>query len=495
MTAERTDGVLEQLRGFLLAGADGGRTDQELLARYLAARDEAAFAAIVHRHGPTVWGVCRRLLRRLPDAEDAFQATFLVLARRAAAIRKRGSLNSWLHGVACRIARRLCADAARREQRQVAESATNAVSPDAEVTWREVRAVLDEELDRLPEKYRAPLLLCYLEGLTQNEAAQRLGWRPGVLRGRLDRGRQRLRSRLIRRGLTLSAALFGAVLGSSRASAAPPLVAAAAVKAASPCTGPSCFPPHVVALAEGVLRAMFQAKLKMTAVVLAALFLGVLSVVWLSGPLPAQDQPATGGKPQPVLPTEGAGKPAPDKSELERRVADLEKKLLRLTEEVEDLRSQLKQKATPPADPAGEFKIFALKTASAKDVARALTELLNKDQPRRMAITFDEATNSVLVRARPQDLAQVEELILRLDALTNPTAERVPEAKVYSSRNLDADAVAKVLSDVFKDGKVRVTSMGRNNSILIYGTPAEIAAVEAVIKKLEAAPPAERKTP
>src|SRR5262245_11011481 len=258
MSAEASNGLLWQLRGLVLAGSDGDRTDQELLARYLAGRDEAAFAALVHRHGAVVWGVCRRLLRRLPDAEDAFQATFLLLGRRAASIRRRASVGSWLHGVACRVARKLRADIARREAGPPDRPPAAAEGPEAEVSWREVRAVLDEELDRLPEKHRAPLLLCYVEGLTQDEAARRLGWRPGVLRGRLDRGRSRLRAQLARRGLALSAALLGAALGPA-ARAAPALLAGAVVEAAA---GRAPVSPHTVALAEGVLRAMFLTKAK-----------------------------------------------------------------------------------------------------------------------------------------------------------------------------------------------------------------------------------------
>src|SRR5262245_28865836 len=190
MSGERSNGLLGQLRGLVLADQDGGRSDGELLARYLADRDEAAFAALVHRHGALVWGVCRRLLPHVPDAEDAFQATFLILARKANSIRRQHSVGSWLHGVACRVARKLRAGLARRAALPPPDERTVA-DPANDVSWREVKGVLDEELGRLPEKYRAPLLLCYLEGLTQDEAAKRLGWRRAVLRGRLDRGGER----------------------------------------------------------------------------------------------------------------------------------------------------------------------------------------------------------------------------------------------------------------------------------------------------------------
>jgi RNA polymerase sigma factor (sigma-70 family) len=180
--------------------------DGELLERFARRGDEAAFAALMQRHGPLVWGVCRRVLGREQDAEDAFQATFLVLARKAQSVRRAGSVGSFLYGVAYRLSVRARADAARRgrHERQAAGLAPSA-SPD-DVTWRELREVLDAELARLPERYRAPLLLCYFEGLTQDEAARQLGWKKRTVKARLDYGRELLRGRLARRGLPLAAA-------------------------------------------------------------------------------------------------------------------------------------------------------------------------------------------------------------------------------------------------------------------------------------------------
>src|SRR5262249_51798737 len=156
--------------------------------------------------GALVLGVCRRVLRHHQDAEDAVQATFLILARSAAAIRRHESLPSWLHGVALRVARRLQQTAARRPERQPLpeDLARNGAE---ELSWREARAVIDEELQRLPERYRLPLALCYLEGKTRDEAARELGWGLDAFRGRLERGRAQLRARLEERGLAPSAAL------------------------------------------------------------------------------------------------------------------------------------------------------------------------------------------------------------------------------------------------------------------------------------------------
>jgi RNA polymerase sigma factor (sigma-70 family) len=197
-------------------------SERELLDRFIAERDEAAFAALVERRAPMVLGVCRRVLRHAHDAEDACQATFRVLARKAASVRKRESLASWLHGVAYHVSTRLKRDLARRGAREALRPEATQADVAAEVSWRELRGLLEDELARLPARYRSPLILCYLEGKTRDEAAQQLGWSLTTFRGRLERGRERLRARLIRRGLTLSAALFAGALGESSASAAPP---------------------------------------------------------------------------------------------------------------------------------------------------------------------------------------------------------------------------------------------------------------------------------
>jgi RNA polymerase sigma factor (sigma-70 family) len=199
--------------------AEAGGADHQLLERF-AAGDEAAFAALVQRHGPMVLGLCRRLLGETGMAEDVFQATFLVLARRAGSIRKRASVSSWLYGVARRLAHkaRRGDSRRRRHERLAAQSRPTHGSPDA--GWAELLAVLDEELARLPERARAPLLLCYLEGCTQDEAARFLGWSVGTLRRRLAWGRDLLRRRLTRRGATLSAGLFALLLAPQAATAA-----------------------------------------------------------------------------------------------------------------------------------------------------------------------------------------------------------------------------------------------------------------------------------
>jgi RNA polymerase sigma-70 factor (ECF subfamily) len=165
MADARLEHFLRRLRGRPLGGAGDGLTDGELLERFLAPRDEAAFAELVGRHGPMVLGVCRRVLGNEQDAEDAFQATFLVLARKAAAVRPRSRVGSWLYGVAYRTALQARANGARRRfhERQVRQMAPRP-APDPESAWQELLPLLDRELGRLPPKYREAVVLCELEG-------------------------------------------------------------------------------------------------------------------------------------------------------------------------------------------------------------------------------------------------------------------------------------------------------------------------------------------
>jgi RNA polymerase sigma factor (sigma-70 family) len=197
--------LLDQLRRLSPTGPD---SDAARLDRFARHGDQHAFAALVDEHGPMVLRVCRRVLGDAQAAEDAAQATFLVLARRAHAIGRGDALAGWLHGVARRVALKARAGLARRGQPLVAANtpADNHADPLVEVSVRELLSIIDEEVDRLPRDYRLPVLLCCLEGLSQQEAARRLGWMPGSLKGRLERGRKRLHARLARRGIVAAAA-------------------------------------------------------------------------------------------------------------------------------------------------------------------------------------------------------------------------------------------------------------------------------------------------
>jgi RNA polymerase sigma factor (sigma-70 family) len=208
------------------------RSDQELLQRFASERDEAAFAAIVRRHGRLVLATCRRVLHHDADAEDAFQATFLVLARKPAAVRSGQSAGPWLYAVALRLASRFRANIRRRRERERA-AAGRPTPPATDPTLREVQAALDEELATLPERLRSPLVLCYLQARTQDEAAREMGWSVRTLRRRLEDGRLRLHARLVRRGFSLPAALVAAGLVHLELTAAVPARVAATARAAA----------------------------------------------------------------------------------------------------------------------------------------------------------------------------------------------------------------------------------------------------------------------
>lgn len=221
--------VLRHIRRLLDPSAVEAGSDAALLGRFVRTREQAAFAALVARHGPMVYRLCRRVLSDAHAAEDAAQATFVVLARKAASIRHPETLAAWLHGVAYRLALKARTAEARRRQIETRHVQNNRASatadPLAEVSARELLTLLDAELQQLPEKYRLPVILCCLEGRSQPEAARLLGWSPGSVKGRLERGRERLHRQLVRRGLTLSAALLAveATRGTTTAKLTPPL--------------------------------------------------------------------------------------------------------------------------------------------------------------------------------------------------------------------------------------------------------------------------------
>jgi RNA polymerase sigma factor (sigma-70 family) len=268
--------VLGHLRKAMLRQQRVALTDQQLLEDYLSRQDEAPLATIVQRHGPMVWGVCRRVLPNYHDAEDAFQATFLVLVRKAASIASRELLANWLYGVAHQTARKARATATKRcaRERQV----TKMPEPTAteQDLWSDLRPLLDEELSRLPDKYRVVLVLCDLEGRTRKEVASQFGCPEGTVASRLSKARKMLARRLAARGVALSGG--AAVLFQNMASAAVPAsVVASTIKAASHCAaGQAATPVKVAALAEGVLKAMLMSKLK--AAVAVVLVLGLMAI-------------------------------------------------------------------------------------------------------------------------------------------------------------------------------------------------------------------------
>jgi RNA polymerase sigma factor (sigma-70 family) len=303
MATGQVSEVLQHLGRMALLPAEP--TDRQLLEDYLSRHDEAALGALVRRHGPMVWGVCRRVLPDYHDAEDAFQATFLVLTRRAASIASRELLANWLYGVAHQTALNARTMAARRRGRetQVAEMPEPAATEPEVLS--DLRPLLDEELSRLPEKYRAVIVLCDLEGKTRTEAARQLGRPEGTVGGWLARARAMLAKRLARRGITISCGALAMMLSRSVVSAdVPPSVMSSTIKVASlfAASQADAIPVRVAALTQGVLNAMLLSKLKNAAVALvAALFL-------VAGAAALIPQTSAGERPSPTAPDQGEAK-------------------------------------------------------------------------------------------------------------------------------------------------------------------------------------------
>jgi RNA polymerase sigma factor (sigma-70 family) len=277
MATGRLNHLLHHLRRAALPLACAGLTDGQLLEAFLARRDEAALEALVRRHGPMAWGVCRRILCNHHDAEDAFQATFLVLVRRAASVVPRETVANWLYGVAYRTALKARATAARRRvrERQVSDMPEPATSlPDV---WHDLRPLLDEELSRLPDKYRVPVVLCDLEGRTRKDVARQLGWPEGTVAGRLARARQALAAALARRGVVLSGGALAVVLSSNAAAAPTELVGSTinAAKQVAAGLAAGAVSVRVAALTEEVLRSMVLSQHKTALVVFLVALLGL----------------------------------------------------------------------------------------------------------------------------------------------------------------------------------------------------------------------------
>jgi RNA polymerase sigma factor (sigma-70 family) len=273
MATNRMSEVIQHLRRTVVLRDGAGLTDGQLLEDYISRRDEAALATLVRRHGPMVWGVCRRVLRNYHDAEDAFQTTFLVLVSKAASIVPREMVPNWLYGVAHQTALKARATAARRRgrERQMAEMPEPAVTE--QEVWRDLQPLLDEELSRLPDKYRAVIVLCDLESKTRKEAARQLGCPEGTVAGRLARARLMLAKRMARHGLAVSGGALAAVLTEKVASAGvPPSLLSSTIKAvtlvaAGQAVTTGMISVKVAALTEGVLKTMLLTKLKTATVV------------------------------------------------------------------------------------------------------------------------------------------------------------------------------------------------------------------------------------
>src|SRR6266542_4317547 len=273
MAAGQLNKVVEHVRSVLVTQDVLGLADSDLLNRYVRHKDEAAFEALLRRHGPMVMGVCRRVLHSSHDAADAFQATFLVLVRKASTLRNPGLLGNWLYGVAYRTALEARKAAAKRRAKE-AKMVPQTETPTDD--WADLRPVLDQELERLPEEYRAVLVLCDLEGKTRKEAARQLGCPEGTVASRLATARSTLAKRLARYGLAISGGTLATLLSQNASACVPAAVLSSAIEAATvfargTTATAGIVSTKVAALTEGVLKTLLLNKLKAVMAVLLLL--------------------------------------------------------------------------------------------------------------------------------------------------------------------------------------------------------------------------------
>jgi RNA polymerase sigma factor (sigma-70 family) len=305
MATSQMSEVIRHLRRTVLLRDVAGLTDGQLLENFISHRDGSALETLVQRHGPMVWGVCCRVLSNHHDAEDAFQVTFLVLVRKAASIASRELLPNWLYRVAYQTALKARATAAKRMARE--KQVTEMPEPEAaqREIWHDLQPLLDQELSRLPDKYRIPILLCDLEGKTRREAAEQLGCPEGTVAGRLARARVLLAKRLTERGITLSGGALAVMLSQNAASACVPTsvvtttIKTAALVAAGQAAATGLIPAKVAALTDGVMKAMFVTKIKAALVVILILgFVATGATIFASRTAAGQDdEKPTAGKP------------------------------------------------------------------------------------------------------------------------------------------------------------------------------------------------------
>lgn len=333
MPTDSTRPLARQLYAAVLRSAEYAPTDQELLAKFVAERDEECFAEIVRRHGAMVLSVCRRVTGQPQDAEDAFQAAFLVLARRAAQIGRPELLGNWLYGVAYRTA--LEARAARRrvKEQQAVSAVPEPASPEPAEDTADLRRVIDEELARLPDKYRAAVVLCDLEGVSRKDAAERLRVPEGTLSSRLAHARKVLASRLSRRGVSASGAVIATTLARDAGAATlPTAVVHSTARAAARFACGGAVPPEVVSsqvttLTDGVIKAMIVNRLRLTlgAGILVAGLLGLGAAAGV-GQQPSKSPRAKPATPAVVDPDDEEAQP-PAKSKAKDKAKDKAEKV------------------------------------------------------------------------------------------------------------------------------------------------------------------------
>jgi RNA polymerase sigma factor (sigma-70 family) len=428
--------MIQRFGRTILQHGGAGLTDEQLLGRFIEHRDEAAVAALVRRHGSMVWGVCRRVLGNHHDAEDAFQATFLVLLRKATSVRRREIVGNWLYGVAHQTALKARAMLAKRRAREGQMKDVPEKEAPREGAWRDLQAVLDQELSLLPEKYRVAIVLCDLEGRTRKQAAQLLGLPEGTMAGRLTRGRAILARRLARHGPGFSSGTVALALAESAATARVPLpvltstLKAVTCVAAGQTAAAGAISANVAALTEGVLKSMLLTKLKTAAAL--SLFVCILGT-WLAASTVAGEDQSGGTQPTQRRAVDATAPPsaddaAPGEDKLnafERRLRQLERANQLLTRELETLRKGSHAVVAPPI-PKIEVKIIPLANHTPVDeIAKVLEKLFSLHGVR---IVPFPSTHSIILQGTRADTDAVAAMIERLEHYVAQHGEQVRRA-------------------------------------------------------------------
>jgi RNA polymerase sigma factor (sigma-70 family) len=412
------------------------RTDGQLLDSFIHARDEDAFATVVRRHGPMVLAVCRRVLGNHADADDAFQAAFLVLLRKAGSLGTRRPLGPWLHGVAFNTARRLQRANRRRaaNERTVAQLPERAASETVSLSV-ELLAILDEELSRLPERYRVPIVLCDLEGLTRREVAVQLGCPEGTVAGRLARARELLATRVAARGVVPSAGVLAILLTQRCLNAVTPDRVDSVVRMASG----GAVPARVSSVVERVVSAMFVKKVKSLAAVLLVCGLIAAAGIGLRGEAVAGPEPA-----------------APPEEKAARAVAATEKVLT----------------------------VIPLRKLDPEETAATITRMVKG-----VVVAAIPDERSLLVYADAKTTTEVQALVLKWGEATGKQASRI-----RLDRTMDCRETAQVINEVFNGPKARastrvtVVPVPDENAILVYATPIDVLSIRSLVKALDEGP-------
>jgi RNA polymerase sigma factor (sigma-70 family) len=439
--------VIRHLRRAALRGRGEGPTDGQLLGAFVACRDGAAFEALLRRHGPMVLSVCRRVLGDRHDAEDAFQATFLVLVRKAAGLRSRELVGNWLYGVAYRTAMKARAMNAKRrtKERQATELAR---SSDGQEDWvsKELLGQLDQALARLPEAYRVPVILCELEGRSRKEVARTLGLPEGTLSWRLAQAKKMLARKLSRHGPALSAGAVAAVLSQGATSAALPgsllkATAQAGLRLAAGQALSGSVPTKVVALTEGVLKAMLLTKLKVASWAVGVVLLVGAGAVGVTYRATAQDAPTralqqTYAAQKAALAAQQKTRAAPDDLESLRLEIEALRRELRATKDlVKELQAEIRGKKDAERDVEKLKRLDSLRLEADKRERLDALKLEAEKLHRLEALRREEAARAGLSRKEVSDpLAEVEDAVKRLRK--DPKDKRAAEALDRALRRL-----------------------------------------------------------